>query len=464
MIKAKSVALKINYQGVIAVVIAILIGAIFSETSQSYLNTWLKFDESMGHALIIVAIVVFHLLQPNKIQCTNTQNKTHWLLLIPTCLLIIFHQISTFWGILLFQQLSLYFLWLLAVYFILGKGYFKQNLFPLLFFLFAVPFWEFLNPIFLNLTTRAVTYLLDFTPVIAFIDGNRIELPYGMLEIAGGCSGLRYFEIGLALSIFAVYPEKLSKRLKLLVIVVGVILGVVTNWIRVLSLIYVGYESQMTSELITDHETHGLILFMLVITPLIFFINWLSARYSVKKADEPNLKQINNTTTSNKNNFWYFTAFLLCTISITSVFNIENSKRKITLNVTPISVTSHPILNDYGQYDQIITQHNSSCELIVRNYQFIAAGRNALPFSNIYNKQNYSLISSKVVQAPYWSPKVNANQLNIKNIKTEKINKLYYWYQYNNITITNRYIAKLFEIVFLFDEKTRITLNTIICS
>jgi exosortase len=465
MIKVKNVGLAINYQGIIAVVIALLIAAVFSETALTYINTWLKFDESMGHALIIVTIVIFYLLKPNKTQCNNVQKRTHWLLIIPICLLIMFHQVSAFWGILVFQQFSLYFLWLLGIYFILGNAYFKQNLFPLLFFLFAVPFWEFLNPIFLYLTTVAVTYLLDFTPVIAYMDGNLIELPFGMLEIAGGCSGLRYFEIAFALAVFAVHQENISKRLKLLVIILAIILGIATNWIRVLSLIYVGYESQMTSELMNDHETHGLVLFMLVITPLIFFINWLSAKYSLKKAENSSKMQTTTNSKFTPQKYWCFAVFLLCTISISSILNIEDIKTNTTSSEAPIKSTmTHPALSDYGKYNQEVTQYQKDCQLIVRHYQFTAAGTNALPFNNIYNSKNYSQISSNIAQVPNWPINIDSNYLNLKNKHTEQIEQLYYWYKYKDISITNKYVAKLFEIVFLFDERAKMTVNIIICS
>ena len=463
-LKTKNAIWQINYQGALAIVIALIIGTIFSDTALTYITTWLKFDESMGHALIIVAMVIFYLLKPNKIQNNKTHHKWHWLILIPICLLSILHQVSAFLGLLVFQQFSLYFLWLLAIYFILGSTYFKQNLFPLLFFLFAVPFWEFLNPIFLSLTTVAVTYFLDFIPVIAFIDGDLIELPYGMLQIAGGCSGLRYFEVAFALAVFAVYAENFPLRLKLLIVIVAIALGILSNWIRVISLIYVGYDSQMTSELMNDHETHGLILFMLVITPLIFFINWLSARYSIKTIKHANLTKEVSTSNITKVYWMYFSLFLFCTISIALIFNINSANQSTSSFKAPInSTTLHPTLTDYGQYSQTVTQYNN-CELIVRNYQFTDPGTNALPFNHIYNKKSYGVINSTIVQVPSWPTKIKANQLTLKNKNTEQEVTLYYWYQYDNMTMTNRYIAKLLEIIFIFNRNTHITINAISCA
>jgi len=348
----------------------------------------------------------------------------------------------------------------------LGKSYFKQNIFPLIFFIFAVPFWEFLNPLLLNLTTVAVTYLLDFTPIIAFMDGNRIELPYGILEIAGGCSGLRYFEIGLALSVFAVYSERLSLKLKFLVLIIAMLLGIVTNWLRVLSLIYVGYESKMTSSLMNDHEIHGLIVFMLVIAPLLYFINWLSAKYSLTKVtatEQTPLKQ--NNTLINKNQLFNIIIFICCITSITSLTNINQG---IEQNIQPknlLNKKEYPLLNSDGNYTQTVKpfKNNSKCSLIIRNYYFNGIGKNALPFNGIFNQANYSLASQdqKLIPNTTNGHKVNYLYLVKKNTSTNA--ELYYWYEYNNIKLTNRYVAKLTEIVFLFNDQAEISIYAVTC-
>jgi exosortase len=454
---------KINVKGIITLILAVFIAFLFIGTSQTYLNTWLKFDESMGHALLIVTMVSYLLLKPQPLINNKTATNKKHLWLIPIVLVVLFHQISNFWGILVFQQFSLYILWLLAIYYVLGRSYFKKNIFPLLFFLFAVPFWEFLNPIFLNITTFAVTYLLDFTPVVAFIDGNRIELPYGMLEIAGGCSGLRYFEIGLALSLFAVSVENISFKLKCLVVLLGTILGVVTNWIRVISLIWVGYDSKMTSSLMNDHETHGLILFMLVIAPLLFFINWLSANYALNNKTQEGERPPTHVNTINKTTWTFLSLFVLGTISTVWLTNIGSTSQ---INIgTNQPKDKHQLLSSYGNYKQIITSYTEAenCNLITREYQFLEAGKNSLPLNQLYNSISFDATTPSTKSLSNYENNAKVNYLLLENKKTKQQAELYYWYKYGEIKVTNNYLAKLTEIVFLFNKQSKITLNIVIC-
>ena len=456
---------KVNLKGLIALCLAVFISLLFPETSQAYLSAWLKFDESMGHALLIVAMVSYLLLKPNEPINRKITTKKNLLWLIPIILTVLVHQISIFLGILIFQQFSLYVLWLLAINFVLGKYYFKQNIFPLLFFLFAVPFWEFLNPIFLKLTTLAVNYFLDFLPIVAFMDGNRIEVPYGMLEISGGCSGIRYFEISFALAVFVASMEKLSFRLKCLIVLLGITLGIVTNWIRVLGLIWVGYDSKMTSSLMNDHDTYGLILFMLVIAPLLFFINWLSANYEqTNEASKEKTPTVNvDLSTVNKSTLIYLSCFILITFS--TVLLIGTGPTNQINDVTNQSESNYSLLNNYGNYQQTVTDYEpaKSCVLIIRQYRFLEVGEDNLPLNQLYNSNDFYATESSVKKSPNSKDSVETNYLMLKNKKTRQKTELYYWYEYAQIKITNKYLAKLFEIVFLINPKNKIALNVIAC-
>jgi exosortase len=447
-----------------------LIATIFQTTSFTYLNTWLKFDESMGHGLLIVGLSLFVLFTENKSAPLTHKYTFNIIALIAIPFIILIHQASEFLGILVFQQFSLYLLWLCAVIAVLGVSFFRANKFPLLFFLFAVPFWEFLNPIFLWLTTIVVTSLLDLTPIIAFIQGNRIELPYGILEIADGCSGLRYFQIGFALSVFAVYKENISLKLKFLVVFIGITLGIITNWIRVLSLIYVGYDSKMTSPLMTDHETHGLVLFAIVIAPLILFINWLAKHYSLNKNDQP---QSENTPTlkdnkNSKHKFIYLLVSALLIVSVPMVLNVETavSVNKVLENNNHQGVS---LLKGYGNYKQIESltpnpvNKTNECKLVTRTYSLSSSGKDVLPYGAIYSKNFYQTNKKTRANIKNNQFDITTNKLTLFNKQISKTVELYYWYQLYNYTTTNKHIAKLLEVLYLFNNDTPMMMKIIVC-
>jgi exosortase len=447
---------------IIIIAMALIIGILFPATSNTFINTWSKFDEALGHGFLIVALVAFTLLQSDQFYKKPFSTKSLWLL-IPIFTLVIIHEISSFGGILVFQQFSLYFLWLAFIAFVFGYKSLKHFAFPIFFFSLAIPFWELLNPLFLSITTIVTTAILELTPIIAFIDGNRIEIPYGIIEISNGCSGLKYFEIALAMSIFAVHKENLSFRLKVFVVIIGVILGIITNWIRVLGLIIIGYETKMTSSLMADHELYGFVLFILVLAPLIILINWLSKRFQL-----PEIKT--DTTTGSICTPFSKAIFLpiilvICVVLLTSKLLATSPQyNKKYVNHTN---KTHPMLSDNGMYHQEtfkITVGNGSCHSVVRSYLLNAKGENILPYNNIYNSKTYKLQSKKHSTINYGNSVIETIKLKLIDKKTGRIEELHYWYEYKELQLTNKYITKLFELIYIINNNTSMKMNVVSCT
>src|SRR5690606_34589281 len=105
----------------------------------------------------------------------------------------------------------------------------------------------------------------------AIIDGNSIYIPFGHILIADGCSGLRYFVIALAIGYIISYLNRYNEKRLLVVLAAAAAIGLLANWIRIFILILVGYQSEMQSSLMGDHEMFGWILFGLLCLPAIYF-------------------------------------------------------------------------------------------------------------------------------------------------------------------------------------------------
>jgi exosortase len=429
----------------------------------SYLEKWGKFDESLGHGYLIFAIVIFELFKSSSHFIKQHEKPKHYLFII-IVLLAIFHEISSFWGILIFQQLSFYFIWLVAIAYILGTNYLKRIYFPLAFLLFAVPFWEFSNTFFLDLTTQAVTLLLSFSDLTIFIHENFIETPYGMIVVAEGCSGIRYFEIGFALSVYAVHGEKLPIRYKLLVIFIGIALGIITNWIRVIGLVYIGYWSEMTSSLMKEHETYGFILFFFVISAVIFLVNYLRSKHSLtinqEKASTESIAfpMVNSVF---KTLVIVFTILLLNTILFTN-FPTPHQPNE----VLQAEVKTFELLNNFGKFNETqsnISYQDKNCKLIVRTYDFVTPGDNVLPYTDILNKEISIATSTYSDIIHFQNNVIEVNQIDLRSLNSNSRSNLYYWYEYSGYKTNNKYIAKLFEITYLLNSNDKMTLNAIWC-
>lgn len=133
--------------------------------------------------------------------------------------------------------------------------------FPVGYLYFALPFWS--GGVFLlqDLSAKMVGVLLWLTGVPGFMQGNLIRLPSGTIEIAGGCSGIHSFIVGLALAtLYGVLFELPWRRLLWgLALMAGITL--VVNWIRIFIVAVAAYETDMRSSLVRNHYWLGWWLF-----------------------------------------------------------------------------------------------------------------------------------------------------------------------------------------------------------
>ena len=125
-----------------------------------------------------------------------------------------------------------------------------------------MPGWGLLTAILQKVSTNAVTFLMSYSGIPTFVEGNFVTIPAGVFEIAGGCSGLRYLIVSLAISsLFSFLYIKNTKK-ALLFFTVAILGALITNWIRITALILIGEYTDMQSDLMTDHNVFGWYLYI----------------------------------------------------------------------------------------------------------------------------------------------------------------------------------------------------------
>ncbi|MEX2319795.1 MAG: exosortase [Saccharospirillum sp.] len=135
------------------------------------------------------------------------------------------------------------------------------TLVPLLGLYLAIPIWNvFIVPL-QDLTTAVSTFAISQLAIPAFIDGYFIHLPYGIVEVAGGCSGLNYSLVAVVLALAYGHQRRLSGPMTLVAVLVLLLLSIAGNWVRVSFLILIAYYSEMNSSLVTDHGLFGWAIF-----------------------------------------------------------------------------------------------------------------------------------------------------------------------------------------------------------
>ncbi|WP_196772442.1 exosortase [Alteromonas mediterranea] len=252
----------------------LLIGSLFHESSMTLIVKWTKFTESYGHGFLVLGLIFLEIY--NKRFEIEFQRPPLATVLICTALVIaglICLVVSIKYEIELIEQASVYGLWVVTIPLFFSFKALKALWFPIFFFVFAIPVWDQVNSLLVVMTSWAVSLMLAHTSITFHIYENVIELPFGTLIIADSCSGLRYLIVGAAMVTYATYIENLQIKKSLFYILIGVLISVFANWLRVLIITVVAYNSKMQSSLVNDHDNFGLILFFIILFPLFLLIS-----------------------------------------------------------------------------------------------------------------------------------------------------------------------------------------------
>lgn len=267
----------------------------YGSTLNDLMSRWLQFDSAQSHGLIIVALflMMMHKRLPYAIPLMN--HRTSGILLIVCSSFLWFIAILV--NVNIVEQLSVIFILGSILYSLYG---FKRNLFvltPVLFLFFSIPIWDYLTSTLVQLSSDVVSYLVRQSDVMAYIEGNSIYFATGTIQIVDGCSGLRYLTISMVLACYLLMDSQATLKQRLSLLVVAIILGLSTNWLRIYIIVMLGYLTDMQSSLVTEgHETFGWILFCIVASPLIFYSNRLKPSPYSRRPDWNPLQPTNKVT------------------------------------------------------------------------------------------------------------------------------------------------------------------------
>ncbi len=147
----------------------------------------------------------------------------------------------------------------------------RRNLLPFGFLYFAIPLWDALNPLLQSASTFAVRLLLRTAGIPAYFSGNTFTLPAGSLEIAGGCSGLHFFIVGVAIAVLYGELNRDSMRTRVKLVMLAALLAMLTNWIRIFIIAIAAHVTDMQHYLVSEeHYSFGWVMF--VGTMVMFFL------------------------------------------------------------------------------------------------------------------------------------------------------------------------------------------------
>ncbi|HEY0941118.1 MAG TPA: EpsI family protein [Steroidobacter sp.] len=246
---------------------------LFWPTTASLMHAWQDSDlATYTHGYLIVAVSVALLIH----KClqhgeAGFDAKADWRALLPLALLSVLWLVALRTGVQAAHQFLLPILMWLWLYVVLGRRTAVRSAFAFAYLYLAIPLWGATGDLLQWGTVHAVDFMLQVTGVPAYVHDNFVQLAVGTFEIAGGCSGLHFFIVALAIGALygEVHRDTLATRLR--VIALAVALALLSNWIRVYLIILAGHFTQMQHYLVrVEHYRFGWAVFAIVM--VLFFI------------------------------------------------------------------------------------------------------------------------------------------------------------------------------------------------
>ena len=145
---------------------------------------------------------------------------------------------------------------------------------------FALPVWELLVPGLQSLAVKAVSTTVDLVGIPAYIEGIEVTIPGGRFIVEGGCSGVRYLLVSLALTSLWGFLHAKKTSHAVLLILFGGLLSMISNWVRIFLIVIIGYKTHMQSPLVYDHELFGWLLFAATLVPIMIAAVWIEKQSS----------------------------------------------------------------------------------------------------------------------------------------------------------------------------------------
>lgn len=263
--------------------------ALYSPTLSSYLDSW-RDQPYMHHGYLVALIVVWVVWRKRAAFTRGSAPAPTWVRSAAAGLSLAWLAATVadlrLLSTAIFPVLLL--LWSASAF---GLRAFRTLIPAAGIFMLAVPFWAFLNAPLQAMTVAVSGTAVDLLGIPAVIDQDLIHVSHGSFHIEGGCAGVNYLAasvtIGLLSSEALSAPPRAARR----IVALAVALALVSNWIRVASLIIIGEITRMQSIFVTQSRAHvwyGWVVFLGLL--LVFFaVTVRLVPPSASIADEPSL-------------------------------------------------------------------------------------------------------------------------------------------------------------------------------
>ena len=240
-------------------------------TTLTLLERWSDtVNRAYTHGVLIVALTCF-MLWRRRDALARVAVKPSWLGLALTLAAGLLWLLVYRCGVQVGHQALLPLICLAAAWAACGFALLRQALLPLGYLFFAIPVWDAFVPPLQWLSAFAVRGLLSLIGIPVYFDGLEFQIPAGRFEISGGCSGLHFLTVALAISVFYGELDRDRPWMRIRLVLLAALFALATNWIRIAIIIIAGHLTEMNHYLVSgEHYSFGWGMFAVMMT--IYFL------------------------------------------------------------------------------------------------------------------------------------------------------------------------------------------------
>jgi len=256
-------------------------------TTQSFIVRWADtVNRAYTHGALVIALCCF-LIWHQRDALARVALRPSWVACVSGLALGLAWLILLRAGVQIGHQALLPLIAFCAVWAAFGATAMRCLWLPVLYSYFTVPVWDMLNPPLQWLSAFAVRGVLSVIGLPVYFDGLHFQIPAGVFEIAGGCSGLHFFIVGVAIAVFygELHRDRLATRVKL--VALAIVMALLTNWLRIAVIIVAGHLTDMRHYLVSgEHYTFGWAMFAVAMAIYFLIVRRWTAEAAVV-ADAP---------------------------------------------------------------------------------------------------------------------------------------------------------------------------------
>ena len=253
-------------------------------TSSALWHFWVDHPYWGAHGILVAALAIWLVYRARPRLAAAPVQPLPWLLvpLILASVALLYFSRTGAQGLQLLMLPTLMLLGLLAAF---GPSVARVLAIPVGFLYFGMPVWNLLAEPLRSVTLVVCRLVAPLIGLPASFAGPIVTLPGGItFEVTIWCSGLGFFVQGLAVATLLGELELASRTRRLALIGSMALVALITNWVRVLIIIQVGYTTNMRHVLVTTHHLlFGYALFGLVLVAYV----WIVTRLAPQPAPAP---------------------------------------------------------------------------------------------------------------------------------------------------------------------------------